>query len=345
MNPSTTSRSARPRAWRSWARRSAWAGVALVDTLCVAWGALALRIDGPAAIWLVVAFVACSGALLFWLRPRWLGQGAFLLAFAALLAWWFGIEARNDRRWLADVARPPRLEIEGDQLTVHELRNFDYRSDTDFTPRWEERRYDLSRLVGVDVLLSDWGAPGIVHTLLSWEFDDAEPLAISIETRKEVGESYSALRGFFRQFELYYAVADERDVIRVRTNCRGERVRLYRLNVSVPVARALLLGYAERINRLASEPAWYNALTANCTTTIRLHVSDLGLARRLDWRLFANKYSDELLYLRGALDTTLPFEELRRRSDTTDAARAAGDDPDFSRLIREGLPPRVSGGR
>lgn len=335
----------RPRAWRVWLRRLAWTAVSLVESACLTWAALALRIDGPAPAWLVLAFVAGALALLLALRPRWLGHASFALVFAGLLVWWFGIEPENERDWQTDVARPPTFELVGERLSVHDLRNFDYRSDTDFTPRWEERSYDLARLSGLDVYLSDWGAAGIVHTLLSWEFEDAEPLAISIETRKEVGESYSALRGFFRQFELYYAVADERDVIRVRTNFRGERVRLYRLNVPIPVARALLLEYVDTIDRLAREPAWYNALSANCTTTIRLHVSALGLARRLNWRLFANKHSDELLYLRGALDTTLPFEELRRRSDITDAAIAAGDAPDFSRRIRADLPPRGPLGR
>lgn len=319
--------------------------MALVEALCLIWAALALRIDAGAPLWLALACVVLSGALLLFLRPRWLGQALFLLAFAGLLAWWFGIEPRNDRRWLADVARLPRLEVEGETLTVHDLRNFDYRSETDFTERWEERRYDLARLTGVDIYLSDWGAAGIVHTLLSWEFEGSEPLAISIETRKEEGEAYSAVRGFFRQFELYYAVADERDLIRVRADVRGERLRLYRLNVPVEAARALLLGYAERVNRLAREPAWYNALSANCTTTIRLHVQELGLKRPLNWRLLANKHVDELLYMRGALDTTLPFEELRRRSDVTDAARAASDDPAFSQVIRRGLPPRGPEGR
>ena len=340
MKAIATSPSARSPGWRRRASRTAWVLLTVAEALGATWCALALRIDASVSTGLVVAFAAFSAGLILFVRPRWVGHAAFLILFAAILVWWLGLEPSNDRSWLADVSRPPRMEIQGDQLVVHDLRDFDYRSDEDFTPRWEERRYDLSHLVGVDILLSDWGAPAIVHTMVSWEFSDAPPLAISIETRKEVGETYSAVRGFFRQFELFYAVADERDLIRVRTNCRGERVRLYRLNVPVPVARALLLGYAERVDHLASEPAWYNALTSNCTTNIRLHVGELGLAHRLNWRLYANKYSDELLYQRGALDTSLPFEELHRRSDITDAARAAGNDPDFSRRIREGLPPR-----
>ena len=345
MKVLTTSSAARAPWWRRCARRAAWIALLTVESLCVAWGAAALRIDASVSTGLVLVFVVFSAGLIFFVRPRWAGHGSFGIVFAALLVWWFGIEPRNDRNWLPDVARSPRIEIQGDQLTVHDLRNFDYRSEEDFTPRWEERRYDLSKLVGVDLYLCDWGAPAIVHTMVSWEFADSPPLAISIETRKEVGETYSAVRGFFRQFELYYVVADERDLVRVRTNCRGERVRLYRLDVPVPVARALLLAYAGHVDRLASEPAWYNALTSNCTTNIRLHVGELGLAGPLNWRLYANKYSDELLYRRGALDTTLSFEELHRRSDITDAARAAGADPDFSRLIRAGLPPRAPGGR
>jgi len=345
MDAGAPTRAARPGLGRVVARRCAWAALVLVEIVCLAWSALALALDAGAPPWLVALLLAGAIASLLFVRPRARGHGSFLLAFAGLLAWWLCIEPRNDRAWMTEVEKLPRMETESEQLTVHNLRNFEYRSDTDFTPRWETRRFDLAKLKGVDVYLSDWGAPGIVHTMLSWEFEGSEPLAISVETRKEQGESYSALRGFFRQYELYYVVADERDVVRVRTNVRGERVRLYRLNASPALARALLLGYGERINRLATQPAWYNALTHNCTTTIRLHISELGLARRPNWRLLANKYSDELLYMRGALGTALPFEVLRERSEITDEARAAGLAADFSSRIRRDLPPRSAPAR
>ena len=161
---------------------------------------------------------------------------------------------------------------------------------------------------------------------------------MSIETRKEKGESYSALRGFFRQFEVYYVVADERDVARLRTNYRGETLFLYRMKTKPAGARALLVDYFKEINDLARRPRWYNALTYNCTTAIRFHARRIHAAFPWDWRLLANGLADELSYERGSIDTSLPFAELRRRSDITQKAKAAGHDPEFSRRIREGLP-------
>jgi hypothetical protein len=155
-----------------------------------------------------------------------------------------------------------------------------------------------------------------------------------------VGESYSAVRGFFHQFELYYVVADERDVIRLRTNYRGEDVYLYRLTVPRERARAILLDYLAEMNRLAREPKWYNAATHNCTTTIRHHVQHVAPANPWDWRILVNGHIDELGYERGTVDTSLPFDELRRKSEITERAKAADRDADFSARIREGLPGR-----
>jgi hypothetical protein len=177
---------------------------------------------------------------------------------------------------------------------------------------------------------------------MSWEFADGQHLAISIETRKEVGEEYSAVLGFFRQFELFYAVADERDVIGVRTNVRGETDHLYRLSASPGRARRLLVEYLVNIDELATKPRWYNALTQNCTTTIVRHVNDLDGGFAWDRRILANGTADAMLYMRKAVDSSLPFEELRRRSNVTEAARAAGRSENFSELLRRGL-PRMDG--
>jgi len=144
--------------------------------------------------------------------------------------------------------------------------------------------------------------------------------------------------GFFRQFELYYVAADERDLIGVRTNHLGEEVYLYRLRTPVPVARAILLDYLRAMSELVETPAWYNALATNCTTTIRQHAKHVAANNPFDWRIIVNGYIDELGYERGSIDTSLPFEELRRISDITQRAQAAGDDPDFSEMIRVGLP-------
>ena len=194
-----------------------------------AWACAALWIDGPASGMLAVGFVAAVGAVFIGVRRPRIALGCFTGLFAVVVAWWLAIEPSNQRVWLADVERPPTATIDGDFLTIRNVRNFDYRSDGDFDERWEERTYDLSRVRGMDMFLSYWGSPWIAHTIASWEFDDGQHLAISIETRKERGEAYSAVLGFFRQFELYYVIADERDVVGVRTNHRGEQVYLYRL--------------------------------------------------------------------------------------------------------------------
>ncbi len=313
--------------------------LALLAVPLLAWAAVALAIDGPGRV-AAGLYVLAVLALLVFVRPRRLGRLACAGSFVLVLGWWLSIDARNDRDWLADVSRLPTMRVQGERLTVANLRNFEYRSETDFTERWEERSYDLGAVTGVDLAVCDWGAKGIVHTIMSWEFADGEHLSVSIETRKEQGESYSALRGFFRQFELYYVVGDERDLIGVRTNLRGERVRLYRLANDPAEARALLLAYAARINDLAAQADWYNALTHNCTTSIRLHAVDLGIERPWNWRILINGHGEELLYMRAMVNTALPFDELRAQSDVSERARAAGAAPDFSARIRAGLPPR-----
>jgi hypothetical protein len=310
----------------------------------IAWSSAALWFDGPSARpmagLLVLGFVLGALGLLGALRPWWRGVVAYAVLFAAVLTWWLSLAPSNDRDWQADVAHPPTASIEGDRLTIHNLRNFDYRSVDDFTPRWETRAYDLSRLVGVDLYFFYWGSPWIAHTIVSWEFEDAPPLAISIETRKEIGEEYSAVRGFFRQFELYYVVADERDVIRLRTNLRGDEGYLHRVDWSPGDARELLLAYLGEVNRIARSPRWYNAFTHNCTTTIRIHAQQIGMARAWNWRILVNGKGPELLQMRGAVDTSMPFAELRLRSYINDRGRAAGSEAEFSQRIREGLPSR-----
>jgi hypothetical protein len=324
------------------------AGVLLTPPLllAVAWGAAALWFDGPAdrraAGTLAAAFALGCLALLLRLRPWRRAILAVLALFAMVLGWWLAIPPSNDRDWLPDVARPATATVEGNRLTVRNVRNFDYRSESDYTERWETRSYDLGRLKGVDLFLCFWGPTLIAHTIASWEFADGPPLAISIETRKEKGESYSAIPGFFRQFEVYYVVADERDVVRLRTNHRGEQLYLYRIRMSAGQARELLFDNLAEVNRLAQRPRWYNALTHNCTTAIRYHLKNLGLAQKLNWRIFANGHLAELMYERGSIDTTLPLEELSRRSEITARAKASDQDPQFSRRIREGVPdPRI----
>jgi hypothetical protein len=312
---------------------------ALILAPFVLWSALALWFDGPAsrplAAVLAVGLAALALGLLVALRSAARAFAAVALLVAAVAAWWLSIPPRNDRDWTPDVARPARSHREGSRVTIENVRNFDYRSETDF---WETRSWDLDRLRGVDLFLSYWGSPHIAHTIVSWEFEDAPPLAVSIETRKERGESYSAVRGFFRQYELYYVVADERDLVRLRTDIRGEDVHVYRVRMPPDRARAVLIDYLETIDELADHPAWYNALLHNCTTSIRYHNMRVAGRNPWDWRILANGHLDELMYERGTIDTSLPFPEARARGAISGRARALGNPPDYSARIREGVP-------
>jgi hypothetical protein len=312
--------------------------VAAVVIFASIWACAALWFDGPLSGWLGAGFAAAVAGIFGWLRPFRIKLISFAGLMLLVVGWWLSIEASNDRDWQPAVGRLPTASFEGDLVTIRNVRNFDYRSETDFDERWEERTYDLSRLRGMDMFLSYWGSPWIAHTIASWEFDDGRHLSVSIETRKERGEEYSAVLGFFRQYELYYVFAAERDLVGVRTQYLGEDVFLYRLRTPVETARALLLDYLEEANRLATTPRWYNAMTHNCTTAIRYHMKNIAAENPWDWRILVNGHIDELGYERGSIDTELPFEELRVQSNITERARSAGSGPEFSQRIREGLP-------
>lgn len=309
-----------------------------------AWGTLALWFAGPdppllrAALAMLVA--AAALAVPIWTRTP--GRAALRLAIvlATLLLWWSALWPSNHRVWAADVAQTPTAEIDGDRVVVHGVRSFSYRGPDHYTERWETRSYDLDALRGLDLFLSYWGSPSIAHTILSWEFEGGEHLAISIETRKERDEAYSALAGFFRNYELIYVAGDERDLVELRTNHRGEEVYLYRLATPAPRARALLLDYLREMNRLAVEPAWYNALTTNCTTSIFTHALRVAGELPRSWKILANGHLDEWLYERGIVNTALPFPELRSASHINQRARSADGQADFSARIRQRLPAR-----
>jgi len=321
--------------------------VAIPVLLVTAWWSLALYFAAPEPDWLQItlaaAFFLGTVIILVWLRPFRFSLVIWVVALGVILYWWSTLVPTNDADWQPDVARLAWGEVNGDRLTIHNLRNADYRTEQDYTVRYEDRTYDLSKLRGLDLFMIYWGSPFIAHTIMSWQFDAGSPLAISIETRKKVGQEYSAIEGFFKQYELIYVVADERDVIRLRTNYRGEEVYLYRLKTPIPEARALLLDYVHSMNELRDHPQFYNALTDNCTTTIRRHVAHVDPnAPRFDWRLIVNGYGDELMYERGNVDTRMSFAELRARSRINTKARAADQDPTFSIRIREGVPnPRL----
>ncbi len=263
-----------------------------------------------------------------------------LCAFALLVFLFFRIPASNERDWQTDVSVTPYATIKGESITIHGVRNFAYRTETDFTPRWETRTYDLSKLDSVDLIAVYWAGKAIAHIMVSFGFAGKDYLAVSIETRKEKGESYSTLAGFFRQYELYYVVADERDVVGVRTTYRQpqEDVYIYRVKGPLKNARRVFLDYLKGMNELHEHPSYYNTLTTNCTTSVLFHTRMNPESPPMSWKILLSGYVPDYLYELGRLDTSHPFVELERLSRVNERAHAAGADAAFSRRIREGLP-------
>jgi Domain of unknown function (DUF4105) len=308
--------------------------------LCGAWAFGAIYFDFPGAGPLAASlFVFVLLAAIGFVRGKLLKLAIVFVAFVLVASWWLTLKPSNNSAWQPDVAYTAWAQIKGDEVTLHNVRNCDYRTESDFTPHWETRTVRLSQISGIDVAIDYWGSPWISHPIVSFQFANALPVCFSIETRKTIGQTYSALRGLYRQYTLIYIVADERDSIRVRTNYRrGEDVYLYHGLASQAQARERFLEYLNAINKLRDHPRWYNAVTSNCTTSIRAQRS---VDRRApwDWRMLLNGKMDEMLYEDHVIATgVLPFAELKRHSLINKRARAADQDPDFSRLIREDLP-------
>ncbi len=314
---------------------------ALLAAIMTVWAAAAIYYSNLPGHFLRTAAAilypaACLGIFLL-IRPFRKALLIFLAVFAALLLWWLLIPPSNYRDWQPDVAVLPSAVIDGDTVTIHNIRNCEYRTRTDYTVSYYDKTFDLSKLQGVDLFINFWDSPLIAHTIMSFCFEGDQYLCVSIETRKEKSEGYSAVKGFFKQFELMYIIGDERDLVRLRTNVRGETVYLYRLAVSPEIVREVLLDYLTRVNQLNRRPEWYNALTQNCTTAIRGHTVPYTHGK-MSWKLLANGYMDTLLYERKAIDTSMPFEQLKALSRINEKALKAGDSSEFSIIIREDLP-------
>ena len=313
----------------------------LCQVLLVAWATLAIYYSNlPSAalrLGLAIAFVAFAISAI-WLTPSRRMSAVFAVLYLGVVVWWISISPSHDRDWRPEVAVMPRATIDNDRVRITGVRNFEYRSRDDFTVRYETREVLLSHLTGIDFYVSYWSEGPVGHTFLSFIFDNAPPLSISIETRPEVGEGFNPLASLFKQFELIYVVGGEQDLVGVRTNHRQETVYLYRLNASVDDARRLLMIYLARINELADRPEFYHLLSNSCTINIVRYANAAGRAGRFDIRHLFNGLIDSYLYHSGRVDTTLPFDELRRRSLINAAAQAADGAPDFSERIRANLP-------
>jgi hypothetical protein len=316
-----------------------WLFVGLVVIPTTIWIALAIhyRFRSPWLRWFAssVPFVVVGASLAVlplvpWALAVWLG----LLAIT--VAWWYSLRPKSDGDWEVGTEVLPRAEIVGDTLCVRNFRNFTYETENTPIPRYEERTYDLAKISSLDFFLSHWSGPVMAHTLVSFGFDDGQFLCVSVEARRERWQSYSPIGGMFRSYPLIFVLGDERDIIRLRTNIRRDRVYMYRLRLPPQQLRRLLLDYVSRLERLAEQPAWYNSVTSNCTTNLFYQ----GHARAPWWMkagIFLNGFAARTMYRLGYLSSALPFQELQARSDIRERALAAGDAADFSQQIRSQL--------
>jgi hypothetical protein len=312
--------------------------------LMTGWGALAIYYSNlPGAslrTGLAGGFALATMLAFLFLPNRKRALIGFLSVFAVIVAWWMTIPASNDRKWQREVAVLPFADVRGDLVTVHNIRNLSYRTEADFDARYYDKTFDLRQLDSVDLLAVYWMGDAIAHVMISFGFQEKDFLTFSIEIRKEQGEEYSTLKGLFKQYELTYIVGDERDLIRVRTDYRNppEDVYLYRLKMPQENARKFFMEYIRQINSMKESPEWYNTLTTNCTTNVVRHARAFGGRAKYNWQVLLSGYAPQYAYELGALDSRIPFEELRKRSYINPKARAIGNDPEFSSKLREGLP-------
>ncbi len=312
--------------------------------LATLWASLALWYRLPAPEWArdvaggLFALTGLGAIAALFVRRLSPALAVFLIAFAALLIWWGTIRPPAVGDWAPDVARQVTGTISGQMLILTNVREFDWRSDTDFTERWTTRRYDLSKLENLDLFLSYWDGPEMAHLIMSFGFEGGERIAWSVEVRRRRGGEFSPIGDLFKSNPLVIVAADERDVVRVRSNVRNEDVQLYRLKAPPERARALLMEYVADANALAQTPEFYNSIVTNCTTAVVKMMRAVGASLPFDWRFIVNGYLPDYAYERGAVDTRVPLAELRALAQIDKRAVAAGDSPDFSRLIRIGVP-------
>ncbi len=315
----------------------------LLIVMPAAWGAIALWYQVPGQgfkilivlLWATIGVVAL--ACLWQGRAVW-GLSAFALSLAALLLWWHRIPPSNERIWADDVARLATGSVDGNRVTLHNVRNFDWRSDADYTPRWETRGYDLNRLESVDMIMSYWRGPAIAHMLISFGFDDGSHVVFSVEIRREKGEAFSEIGGFFKQFELSIIAADEDDIIRVRTNIRGEDDYLYRVQMPRAAMRSLFISYVEQANGLVAAPRFYNTVTVNCTTLVYHMMKRIVGRLPFDYRVVFTGYLPGYVYRVGGLDARFPLKVLRELGHITERAKLSDRSSSFSADIRKGIP-------
>jgi hypothetical protein len=308
------------------------------------WAAFAIWYQAPGGqalkTGMTVLWVAFSVAMLIalWQSRPALSVMAFAAAFGAVLFWWQQIVPSNDRTWADDVARITSGNITGNQVVLQNVRNFDWRTNDDYTQRWETRSYELDKLDAVDMVMSYWDGWAIAHMLVSFGFSDGQHVAFSVEVRREKNKTYSEVGGFFKKYGLSIIAADERDVIRVRTNVRGEDDYLYRIRMPLPAMRSLFLGYVEQADQLVHAPRFYNTITVNCTTLVYHMMKRIVGYLPWSYRLLFTGYLPAYVYQVGGLDQRYTLEELRTLGRITDRAKQADRSDTFSADIRRDIP-------
>lgn len=299
----------------------------------------ALVYDGPGLLLTIIAAVVLVAAMacLKFRRNAWIVLG---ICTVAVHGWWLCLEPPSTADWQTDVSRLATVEIDGDVLTFRNVRDFQYRSETDYESRWIERKVRLSSVTAVDIAINYWGSPWMAHPIVSFQFSDSAPLAFSIETRKRAGQKYSAIGGLYRQYPLVCIVAEERDVLALRGIHRsGEDVYLYRTTMPPDQAQVRLMEYVRTINSLSQHPRWYNAITTNCTSVIRTQGRDNRLP--WDWRMLVNGKGDEMMFELGKFETGgLSFEKLKKQAHANAAIKSANGKDDFSTIIRSQTLPK-----
>lgn len=313
--------------------------------LCAAiWGGLALFYQLPLNMpWLVASLALWTGLAGFalvhlWRNSLWRGVLIYLVLHGALLVWWNSLTPSNQHRWEDDVAQMTTGTIEGDQVTLFNVRNFEWRSETDYTPRWDTREYDLSKLQSVDMLTSHWGIDAIAHVLVSFGFDDDQFVTFSVEIRKKKGQSFSEIAGFFKQYELSILATDERDAVAVRPNIRGEDTFLYRIDMPEAIRRELFLSYIGQANQLIEEPRFYNTVTANCTTLVFGMMQHISGGLPLDPRLLLTGYLPSYIEELDGLTNGFDLTQLRTAGRITERSKQAANSENYSKIIRQGVP-------
>ena len=308
-----------------------------------AWSELAILFHSPLpqmqrlGVAALLAVVLLAGALSLLARAwRRLVLPVVLVVLIGMVSWWSSIRPSDTRNWMPEVARKPLITIKGDDVEMRNVRNFVWKTgEVAEQELWQDRIYSLSDLKSLDLFVSTWGDPRIAHIITSFSFAAGPPVAFSIEIRKEKGEAYSSVAGFFKQYELVLVAADEADIIKVRTNRRDERVSRYRIDVKAENAAKLLATYATLSQELNVTPRWYHTIWTNCTTTVFSMLRSISPADfPFDRRVLVSGNLPDYLYDIGFLDRAHPLEEVKRRADITQAAKLAEGEANFSAAIR-----------